>query len=245
MIFKGQDFSELSDVERAIYQYILTNDDKVAFMRVRDIAEGSHTSPTSVMRFIRKCGYESFPEFKLAIKQVGARQPLGSTDLDDYFDSLNRKNFKNDLELKVDYCADLIMASGTTIFMGIGASGAIGSYASRKLANLGFNSFSLTDRTYPFKTRLNPDKQNVIVILSVSGQTVEMLDVVNQMRSEDRTKVIVITSDSASHLAQKADYYVDYISHSDRSHVYHDLSSQLPCVFILELIINRVRLKQD
>ncbi|MBP1043306.1 MurR/RpiR family transcriptional regulator [Vagococcus sp. BWB3-3] len=243
-MFNGQDFSELSEVEMAIYHFILANDDKIAFMRVRDIAEGSHTSPTSVMRFIRKSGYDSFPEFKLAIKQMVTKQPYGESALDDYFDILNRKNFKNDLELKIDLCADLIMEAGTSIFMGIGASGAIGSYASRKIANLGFNSFSLTDRTYPFKTRLSSDKQNVMFILSVSGNTVEMLDVIHQMRPDDRTKVVVITSDSTSPLACKADHYVDYVSHSDRSHVYHDLSSQIPCVFILELIINRIRAKQ-
>lgn len=243
-MFKGLDFTDLSEVELAIYHFILANDDKIGFMRVRDIADGSHTSATSVMRFIRKCGYESFPEFKLAVKSVGNKQSSIENGLDDYFDILNRKNFKNDLEMKIDYCADLILEAGTSIFMGLGASGAIGSYASRKIANLGFNSFSLTDRTYPFKTRLNQVRQNVIFVLSVSGNTVEMLDVVNQMKSDDQTKVVVITSDPASPLAQKADYYVDYISHSDRAHVYHDLSSQIPCVFILELIINRVRLKQ-
>lgn len=243
-MFKIDDFSELSEVERAIYHFILENDDKIGFMRVRDIATGSHTSPTSVMRFIRKSGYESFPEFKLAFKKAVSQSSSTMNGLDDYFEIINRRNFKNDLELKIEYCAELILAAGTSLFMGIGASGAIASYASRKIANLGFNSFSLTDRTYPFKTRLHSDKPNVIFILSVSGSTVEMLDVVTQMIGDANTKIVVITSNPTSKLVQKADYYVDYVSHNERAHIYQDLSSQLPCVFILELLINRVRQKQ-
>ncbi len=45
-----------------------SNSDKIPYMRVREIASESHTSASSVMRFIRKLGYESFSEFKRYFK---------------------------------------------------------------------------------------------------------------------------------------------------------------------------------
>lgn len=236
-------FENLSEVELAIYRFIMQNDDKISFMRVRDIANGSHTSPTSVMRFIKKIGFDSFPEFKLYLKKVATEQTT-TDNLDSYFDILNKKNFKKDLDEQVEHCAELVMNAGATVFMGLGASGAIGSYASRKLANLGLNSFSLMDRSYPIQSRLTREKQNIIFVLSVSGNTVEMLDVVNSFVNDPNTKIIVITSNPQGRVAKKADYVLDYISNDERTHIYLDLSSQIPCVFILELIINRIRQKQ-
>ncbi|MGX7417377.1 MurR/RpiR family transcriptional regulator [Carnobacterium gallinarum] len=243
-MLKIDNFENLSEVELAIYRFILNNDDKISLMRVRDVANGSHTSATSVMRFIKKIGFDSFPEFKLHLKNTALEQASSENGLDSYFDILNKKNFKKDLDDQVERCADLVMNAGTTVFMGLGASGAIGDYASRKMANLGLNSFASTDRSYPIQSRLSKDKVNVIFVLSVSGNTVEMLDVVNSFASDSNTKIVVITSNAQSRVAQKADYLLDYISNDERTHIYHDLSSQIPCVFILELIIKRIRQKQ-
>ena len=69
MSFFGKlDFNNLSETERTIYHYMSTNSQKIPFMRVRDIATESHTSSSSVMRFIRKVGYESYTEFRTHFK---------------------------------------------------------------------------------------------------------------------------------------------------------------------------------
>ena len=61
--------NELTSTEMTIYQYILQNMDKVHFMRVRDLAEVAHVSNASITRFIRKCGYDSFAEFRFKLKE--------------------------------------------------------------------------------------------------------------------------------------------------------------------------------
>lgn len=237
--------TDLSEVESAIYRYIIQNDEKIALMRVRDLAEGSHTSPTSVMRFIRKMGFDSFPEFKLHYKQKQTAVHEHSPSIDSYFDLLNRKNFKNNLEAQVDYFAEAIIRSSPVIFLGLGASGSIASYASRKIANLGYNSFALSDRSYPISSRLDPKKESLLIFLSVSGNTVEMVDIATQFAGNPLVKIGVITSDPTSRLGEKADYLLDYIGNNERAHIYYDLSSQIPSVFLLELIINSVRQKNQ
>lgn len=235
---------ELSYVETAIYNFIVKNDDKVGFMRVRDIANGSHTSPTSVMRFIKKSGFNSFPEFKLYIKNNIKTSSQAENQFDNFFDILNKKNFKKNIDEQVETCAKLILKAGVTVFMGMGASGSICEYASRKLASLGLNSFSLTDRSYPLQSRFSEEKLNVICILSVSGTTREMVEIAKSYVDDPNTKIIVITGDFQSKLANEADYVLDYVSDNDRTHIYYDLSSQIPCMFILELIAYHIRREQ-
>ena len=66
--FGNINFDELSETDRAIYHFMATNSKKIPYMRVRDIAGESHTSSSSVMRFIRKIGYSSFTEFRSSFK---------------------------------------------------------------------------------------------------------------------------------------------------------------------------------
>ena len=69
MAFFGfKNLSSLSTVDMSIYRYIEQNSDKVIYMRVRDIAQNAHVSNSSVMRFIHKIGFNSFPEFKAYLK---------------------------------------------------------------------------------------------------------------------------------------------------------------------------------
>lgn len=68
MAFFGyKDMDKLSDVDLAIYRYIVSHDEKVPYMRVRELAAGACVSNSSVMRFIRKIGYDSFPDRKSVV----------------------------------------------------------------------------------------------------------------------------------------------------------------------------------
>ncbi|MCU4154297.1 MurR/RpiR family transcriptional regulator, partial [Lactobacillus acidophilus] len=64
MAFYGfKNLSSLSTVDMSIYRYIEQNSDKVIYMRVRDIAQNAYVSSSSVMLFLHKISFNSFPEF--------------------------------------------------------------------------------------------------------------------------------------------------------------------------------------
>ena len=61
MAFFGfKDLSSLSSVDMTLYRYITENSEKVVYMRVRDIAQNTHVSNSSVMRFIHKMGFNIY-----------------------------------------------------------------------------------------------------------------------------------------------------------------------------------------
>ena len=69
-IFDFNNLSSLSDVELSVYRFVVNNPEKVAYMRVRDIAKKTHVANSSVMRFVHKIGFASFPEFKAYLKNI-------------------------------------------------------------------------------------------------------------------------------------------------------------------------------
>jgi DNA-binding MurR/RpiR family transcriptional regulator len=120
MSFFGKiDFNELSETDRAIYHYMSSQSDKIPYMRVREIALESHTSASSVMRFIRKLGYESFTEFRTQFKVP----ELDAVSFYSSMNVLNAEHFPRDIEGKIRRIAERMLECDNIIFYGIGASG--------------------------------------------------------------------------------------------------------------------------
>lgn len=233
MSFFGKlNFNDLSDTDQAIYHYMSSNSDKIPYMRVREIANESHTSASSVMRFIRKLGYESFSEFKsyFRVEQGAMKQE----EVFAAFDVLNPERFSRDLEATLLSVSEKILDSENIIFFGMGSSGSMCEYAARRLAVLGCNSFALTDPTYPLMSKLKNTSDNMLVVLSVTGNTTEIVEIVNGFRRNDDTTIVAITSDINSTLGKMADYVLDYRVEIQRVNKYDDLTSQLPCLFLIE-----------
>lgn len=238
MSFFGKiDFNDLSDTDRSIYHYIISNSDKVPYMRVREIATESHTSSSSVMRFIRKVGYESFSDFR---KQFKGIEGEGLDEFTLEFPRITPETLTRNLEEKLMIIAKKIVECDNVIFFGIGNSGYICDYAARRLAILGCNAFAMTDATYPIGTKLRNTADNILIAVSVSGMTTEILETVSGLTQKDDMTIVAVTSDSSSSLANMADYVLDYRVDRVRMSFHDDLTTQIPCIFLLETLTNVV-----
>lgn len=240
MSFFGKiDFNDLSEVDRAIFHYMSINSDKIPYMRVREIANESHTSASSVMRFIRKLGYESFTEFKSFFK-VETQKSIATENFALGSQLLARENFAKDIEGKLRLVAENILTAENIIFFGIGSSAALCQYAARRLAMVGYNSFAMTDPTYPLGARLRNTSENILITLSVSGRTTEVIEIVNGFRNDGDFITVCITNDEQSPLANMCHYTLGYHTELRRIHKHEDLTSQIPCMYVIESLIEDV-----
>ena len=237
--FENVDLAQLSETDRYIYGYLADNSSKVPYMRIREIAAGSHTSSASVMRFIHKIGYASFVEFRTNLKQVTQEKEV-SFDFSNRLASLSQAIFPQNIEMKLEIVADLITDAENIMFLGMGASGAICEYAARRLATLGYNAFAMSDPTYPVAQKLKHTANNIIIILSVSGTTSEVIEVVNTFKNKDDFTIITITSDEVSLLAQMSNYVLGYQTNRVRVNTYNDMSSQIQSVFLIEALTQKI-----
>lgn len=238
MAFFGfKDIDKLSEVDMAIYRYIIDHDEQVPYMRVRDLAKGSHVSNSSVMRFIHKIGYSSFPEFKVSFKTENQDLMRSQNDLLTIY---TRDTFPNDIEKTLKLVAHLMLDADNIIFIGMGASGAIAEYAARQASSLGFNSYAVKDPFYPLIQKLQNTTNNVLVTLSVSGKTVELVEMLNNFVNSADTVMVSITGNIESPIARIGRYSLSYNVEETRIHKYYDLTSQVPAVYLVEGLLKEL-----
>lgn len=229
-------FNELSETDRAIYHYMSSHSDKIPYMRVREIASESHTSASSVMRFIRKIGYESFTEFRTQFKVPESE----NRSLLNGLERLKEENFPRDIETKIWQIAEKMTECENVIFFGIGASGAMCEYAARRFATIGFNSYPLIDSTYPIFSKLRNTSDNMLITLSITGTTTEIVEMVHGFWNQPDCTMVAITSDANSTLAKMSDYILEYDVDIRRVNRHEDLTSQIPCLFLIETLSEAV-----
>jgi len=199
MAFFGfKDIDKLSEVDMAIYRYIVDHDEQVPLMRVRDMAKGAHVSNSSVMRFIHKIGYNSFPEFKVSFKNENQDLMRSQQNILNIF---TRDAFPHDIEKTIKLVAHLMLDADNIVFFGMGGSDAIAEYGARQAASLGFNSFAVKDPFYPLIAQLQNTSNNVIITLSVSGKTSEIVETLNNFVNSPDTILISVTGNIESPVA--------------------------------------------
>lgn len=236
MSFFGKiNFNELSETDRAIYHFMASNSSKIPYMRVRDIAKESHTSTSSVMRFIRKIGYTSFTEFRSQFKIEEASE---SKSFDYGEKLLSKDRFPKDIEGRLRKIAEKMVNCENVVFFGMGSSAAMCEYAARRAAITGLNSFALVDHTYPLFSKLRNTTDNMLITLSVTGRTTEIVEIVNGFRNALDYTTVAITSDENSPLAKMTDYVLSYQIDVERLEQHQDMTSQIPCVYLIEKLID-------
>lgn len=232
-LFDYKDLSTLSDIDLTIYRYINSNSEKVIYMRVRDIAQNAHVSNSSVMRFVHKMGFSSFPEMKAYLQNITNHESLMPP-----LKFIDESNFPKDISNRLQIVTDLLFQADNIILFGIGSSGFLAKYGARQLASIGFNSSSVTDPFYPLESRLQNTSNTVLLCISNSGTTSEVLGFLNGVVNNDDVKIVAITGNETSPLALMSDYSLCYVEPDYRIHYYFDLSSKMPTLYLIEALIH-------
>lgn len=228
--FGFKDLSSLSNIDLSIYRYVTQNPDKVIYMRVRDIAKNAHVSSSSVMRFVHKIGFNSFPEFKTYIKNDNLTLKPEKTK----FTYINENNFPKDIATKLITIANIVFQSDNITTLGMGDSAFLAEYAARRMASLGFNTTPVTDPFYPLLAKLKNTTNNIIFCFSVTGETPELIELINEFVNDEDVKIVCITSNQNSTIARMSRYVLNYFEKTHHLNNNYDMSSQIPVMYIIE-----------
>lgn len=240
-LFEHLNVSNLSSVEQEIYCFVINHVEKIPYMRVRDIADEAHVSSTSVFRFIQKMGFASFPEFRFYIKNYVDKDQQETSkrqlSMEERLSTLKIEIFHPDVNYQIQKMAQALKEADFILFMGVGASGAIAQYAARRLASLGYFSIGLDELTYPIKGFFHKNQKVILIFLSISGETKEVIDVVRLLEKGVDVQKYSITQNKESTLARLCDYSIGYAAQEKRKDIFYDFTSQLPAVAIIETLI--------
>lgn len=231
MMFTNEEVRQFTETEHHLYRYIRDNRDKVMFMRVRELSEATHVSPASIVRFTRKVGCEGFSEFKVKLKQEAVKKEKAQTiDTVEVLEEFFERTMNRGYDEILDEAVDMINEADLVVFFGIGTSGILAEYGSRFFSNMKQRTFFIKDPFYPNAGQ--QFKNAVMIILSVSGETDQVLEQAHNMLDYG-SKIISITNTTHNTLAGLSDVNISYYVTQemvDRTNI----TTQIPVLFILE-----------
>ena len=238
-LFNSQVIGSLNELELLVYRYIMEHPNTVPFMRIRELAAEAHVSTTTVLHFCKKMGCDGYAQFKWELKaQTGTNQ---ETHLPDTLNDLQNFLWRvgtPEYDAALDEAAGMIARAERVFLVGIGNSGSMAEYGARYLSNLGKFALSVTDPFYPIT--ITPGTTIAAVILSVSGETGQVLHLAKQLKAKN-TGLIAVTSSEQSSAAKLADITLPYHSTMHRlTRENYDLTSQMPVLYLLEALARRV-----
>lgn len=235
-MFTNEVISTFNDLEMQLYKYVMQHKEKVVYMRIRDLADKTHVSTSTIMRFCRKLKCEGFSEFKVKLKflldeKSDTKIKSSQYILAEFFERTQNEAFSS----KIEGAADLISSASNVFFIGIGNSGTLAEYGARYFSGLGKFSTYLKDWYTPVHADLS---NSIIVALSVSGENPFTLSHIHNLK-EKGGNILSITNNEQSSIAKVSDKNISYYV-TEEFFQESNITTQIPVIFIVEEIARRV-----
>jgi len=219
-ITKIKNCHSFTNNEKQIANFILQDSKAILFDTAQELANRLNTSAAAIIRFSKKLGYTSFNDLKidLALDQhinetnvdlselIKEKEPLESmvskskqSDLhaiEDVYDLLNIDTLQKSIQL--------LQQAKRIYLYGVGASYLCCYDFAQKLTRIGIDVVSFQDTHMQGATTASITKEDVVVAISYSGNTREVIVPVTYAK-EVGTPVIAITQLSKNELHKYAD----------------------------------------
>jgi RpiR family transcriptional regulator, carbohydrate utilization regulator len=200
----------LSPAERKVADVVMARPEDAIYMSLADLARESTVSEPTVVRFSRAIGCDGFTSFKIRLAQSMA-QGFSYADLgllpSDTVDVYATKVFRATIDTLVKVhqqldagalqdAVDAIAKARRLEFFGLGASGVVALDAYHKFFRLidACAAFSDTHMQHMSASALTPD--DVVVAISHTGRTKELLEAVDAALASGATVVAITAPDS-------------------------------------------------
>ena len=237
-MFSYEEIQTYSETDIRIYKYITANLDKISYMTIRELASELNVSTSTILRFCNKNNFESYSDFKKAIKkeifvQNNCVPKEDLQELSEFFIKANSHAF----EEKLLFAIKSLRNANLIIFIGMGSSGTLAKYGARYFSNIGHFAVGLEDTFYPIETFqwIN----TVVVALSESGETEKLIEAIHQFKKKNCC-ILSITNSSLSTLAKLSDWNFSYNLNTKRINGGYNATTQIPVIFIIEALAKRL-----
>lgn len=232
-MFNSEIIKNLNDLELMLYRYIIRNTEKVTYMRIRELADEAHVSTTTILRFCKKFDCNGYSEFKVKLKMYLQDSNINTVKNDqsviiDFFKKLNTE----ELDEKIEAVCELILSSSNLVFLGSGTSGILCKYAARYFSSVGKFASYIDDPYFP--TNYKTYENCVIIILSVSGETKSVINLINNFKREN-CPIISITNSENCTISKISDLNISYYINQEKIGI-SDITTQVPVLYIIETI---------
>jgi DNA-binding MurR/RpiR family transcriptional regulator len=195
--------------EKKIADFILANQDGLAYLSIGQLAAGAAVAEATVSRFCRRLGFRNFVEFKLtaantALRFKPANNPLsGQIERADTVEDICRKLYSAEVDAlaqtmevldaaEVVRAADLLENARRVLFMGQGGSMLLAQEAAHLFSTVGNHFIPVIDSHMQAIAAAMMEQGDVILFFSYSGSTRAMMETL-KLAKERGGRVILVT----------------------------------------------------
>ena len=243
-------YESLSESERRVADFILNSaDDDVSSLLATEIAQRSGTSNTTVSRFVRTLGYDSYGQLRVALaREETARERDGEEAEGISFDDV-AGSMRYVLDCKREELADtaagidvgelervarLIQGAGLVLVVGVGTSLEFAQMAAVKLTHVGVRAVAPGTSDAASTLSLLLTSRDCIIFVSNSGRS-RRLSAIMDTAQDRSVPTALVTADATSSLAGRADHVLA-VSARDRLLAEGIMLSHNSLNFVMEVI---------
>jgi RpiR family transcriptional regulator, carbohydrate utilization regulator len=253
----------LPPAEQRVAKLLLSDPRSFASLPVAELAERSHVSKPTVVRFCRSVGYDGLADFKRKLAgSVNEGVPFvhRAVDEDDKTSDIVVKVIDNAVSALLKYRNDAashaferaIVAlteagkNGRRIdFYGVGNSGIVAQDAQHKFFRLGVHATAVSDGHVQVMSATMLEPGDCAVIISNSGRSRDLIDVAEIARRKGATTIVI--SASGSPLAQMgqggAAQILLAVDHPEDYDRYSPMVSRLLHLMVIDILTTAVALR--
>jgi RpiR family carbohydrate utilization transcriptional regulator len=248
----------LAPAEQRVGKLCLADPRAFAKLPVSVLADRSHVSKPTVVRFCRSVGYDGLADFKRKLAgTVNEGVPFihRSVDTDDKTSDVMVKVIDNTVAAFLKYrneastialekAVAALMAAyegkHRIQFFGVGNSGVVAQDAQHKFFRLGVHTVSFSDGHMQVMSASTLGPGDCVVVISNSGRTRDLMDACDIARKNGATTIVITASGSplasAGHIHLSAD-------HPESFDKYSPMVSRLLHLMIIDILATCVALR--
>lgn len=210
-----------STTEQAAAQRILEHPELVEALSIHDLARETFVSPSTIVRMCKHAGFAGYKGFRKAVtselllREKNRRMEENELERSDSLEEIVHKiTYKNILSLEqtqdlldideLRQCVRMLRSARYIYLFGMGASLCAAKDAYLKFLRLNKPCFVNEDWHSQLLMARNASAQDLGIIFSYSGQTVEVIECMKALK-ENKTPVIAITRCVQSPVSSMAD----------------------------------------
>jgi RpiR family carbohydrate utilization transcriptional regulator len=248
----------LSPAEQRVGKLVLADARSFASLPVAELAERSHVSKPTVVRFCRSIGYDGLADFKLKLAgTVNEGVPFvhRSVDEDDKPADLVVKvidnavsallKYRNDatahaFDRAIEALTEAAREKRRIEFYGVGNSGIVAHDAEHKFFRLGVHAVAYNDAHVQVMAATMVGPGDCVVVISNSGRSRDLLDALEIARRKGATTIVITASGSP--LAHQAQILLS-VDHPEDYDRYSPMVSRLLHLTVIDILTTGVALK--
>lgn len=216
-------YEQFFDAEKKIADFIMEHKKEVVDMTVAELAKASATSDATVSRFCRRLGFKGFQSLKMDLAKEVMEEERDSLQVSNEIDRANlSQSLQNILANKIaemtgtmgmmdtdnlETVLKILENARIIQFAAVGNTIPVAMDGAFKFNQLGLCSVSGSIWEGQIAQTYNLTPRDVVVIISNSGASKRLLTLAKGAR-DNGARVIVITNNETSPLAQVSDYKI-------------------------------------